>query len=146
MTTTGTLTITDFLLARIAEDEAAVYRWDSAGPSGAVVASVWTGEGPGYATVAASSVEGVWVADGHEVEDPRHVHMLFDPARVLAECKVRRAIVEAHPNYGSTVCDNCRGEEVDEWFREPWPCATIRQLAAVYASHPDYNPAWAPES
>ena len=94
MTATGALTITDFLLARIAEDEQAVYYWDSDGPDGAVVATVWTGEGPGYTTVAASSVEGVWVADGHEVEDPRHVHMLFDPARVLAECGAKRAIVE----------------------------------------------------
>ena len=142
MTATGTLTITDFLLARIAEDEASVYRWDSDGPSGAVVASVWTGDAPGYTTVAASSVEGVWVADGREVE-ARHVHMLFDPARVLAECKAKRAIVGNHDGEPSPATgDYCAFED----GRFEIPCPELRHLAAVYASHPDYDPAWAPES
>lgn len=134
MTATGTLNITDFLLARIAEDERAVYCWDSDGPDGAVVATVWTGGEPGYTTVAASSVEGVWIADGHEVEDPRHVHMLFDPDRVLAECKAKREIVEE--------CERSMLNDSDSSAAE-W---IVGRLAAVHASHPDYDPAWAPES
>ena len=130
MTDTETLTIADFLLARIAEDEAAAYRWDSDGPNGAVVASVWTGEGPGYTTVAASSVGGVWVADGREVE-AQHVHMLFEPARVLAECKAKRDIVEE--------CERSMLNDSDSSAAE-W---IVGRLAAVYASHPDYLPAWA---
>ena len=145
MTATETLTITDFLLARIAEDEAAVYRWDSDGPNGAVVATLWTGEAPGYTTVAASSVEGVWVADGREVE-ARHAHILFDPARVLAECKAKREIVELAEE--ATGLDMTVDQDRLCGARD-WPYVgdlILAHLAAVYASHPDYDPAWAPES
>ena len=145
MTDTETLTIADFLLARIAEDEAAAYRWDSDGPNGAVVASVWTGDGPGYTTVAASSVEGVWVADGREVE-ARSVNVLFDPARVLAECKAKREIVElAEEATGLDMAvDNDRLVGARDW---PYVGDLIlAHLAAAYAAHPDYDTAWAPEA
>jgi hypothetical protein len=72
----------------------------------------------------------------------------FDPARVLAECEAKRQIIDLHSRggeYGYTdydgaiqhvpACNMCgtAGE-----YDEPWPCGTLRALAAVYSSHPDY--------
>lgn len=66
--------------------------WDSDGK--ARVATMWTGPEPGYTTVAADSGDGVWVADGREVTDARHVHVLYDPAHELAVYAALRAVVE----------------------------------------------------
>lgn len=131
MTGTGTLTITDFILDRIAEDEESASRYHRL-----------------LCLRTACDNEGCVWDDQERIEDER-VCTCGYPARVLAGCKAKRAIVGAHQSYvmaEGEVCENCRGEEKDEWFREPWPCATVRHLAAVYASHPDYDPAWAPES
>lgn len=60
-----------------------------------------------------------------------------DPAHVLAWCAVLRAIVELHR--GSHECpsaeDNCG------WV-VGGDCETLRLLAAVWADHPAFNPAW----
>lgn len=74
-----------------------------------------------------------------------------DPARVLAECAAKRAIITEHGL-----------SEVASLDRETWgrltlicrtcavgprqvvaPCPTLRHLAAMYADHPDYNTEWA---
>jgi hypothetical protein len=71
--------------------------------------------------------------------------------RVLAECAAKRAIIAEHGE-----------QEVASLDRATWgqpfivcrvcaigarqvvaPCPTLRALAAVYADHPDYDPAWA---
>lgn len=110
------MTITEFLIARIAEDEAAANEQD----------------GAEYHT------DGAW-PDGMA-------------ARVLAECAAKRAIIEAHPDGNAAYkdaagaylpmfrgyCATCSDHEV-----EPWPCPTLRAIAAVYADHPDYRQEWA---
>lgn len=74
-----------------------------------------------------------------------------DPARVLRKVAAERAILAAHdtvevPNIEDTgrinACTTC-GETQDHWYATPWPCDTLKHLAAVYADHPDYDPAWA---
>jgi hypothetical protein len=75
-----------------------------------------------------------------------------DPARVLAEVAAKRAIVDLHsPSEGD--CRTCAHLTDDEdpdgnWYTdvlgEPWPCPTLRHLAAVYADQPGYRPEWAP--
>jgi hypothetical protein len=68
-----------------------------------------------------------------------------DPARVLADVKAKRAIVDrhsevcygAHEGVGSvTMCRECRDQR--------GPCWTLRNLASVYADHPDYDATWTP--
>ncbi|MDQ0241191.1 DUF6221 family protein [Arthrobacter bambusae] len=116
------MTITEFLLARIEEDE-------------------WTArlvaEGPGEA-----HGEGYWpVRIGVNGEDATFAHVGANPARVLSECAAKRAIVEAHhiniyvgPKGEVPECNlDCRGN----------PCDTLQALAAVYASHEDYEQGWA---
>ena len=61
-----------------------------------------------------------------------------DRERWAAECKAKRAIVDQ-------ACDYC--PELEYGDNGEWAFSlTLAPLAAVYASHPDYNPAWAPES
>lgn len=64
----------------------------------------------------------------------------WDPARVLAECAAKRAIVEMHR--GAHECptpDSCCG-----WCVDSDECDTLSALAAPYADHPDFRSEWAP--
>ncbi|GAW54726.1 DUF6221 family protein [Nocardioides sp. PD653] len=96
------MSITEFLLARIAEDEA-----------------VATGH------------------DRHNKSAPwAHYHLAsrFNGPRVLAECQAKRRIVEsliAHEGSGDTAAGS-------RWALTE----VVKAFAAVYADHPDYDPAW----
>ena len=127
------MTITGFLLARIAEDEAAVKGNRSAHTQLC-----------GY--------------DQGELGSPCECDW---PARTLATCAAIRRIVELHPIDSSLrgpVTDNkfytCACGP-DSWPWDPetrndvpepvgdfWPCQTLRALAAIYADHPDYRTEW----
>lgn len=119
--------IAEFLLARIAEDEAKAQE-----------IRAFTDR----AAVARLSDHGTGVLLGEVV--------VFDPARVLAECEAKRRIVELHkPWHGSYECPTCadgasedHGEVVVDRLRAP--CPTLRLLAPPYADHPDYQPVWSP--
>ena len=116
---TATASLTDFLLARIAEDEAAVARPPEVRSMGFYGASLVP-------------------VGGH---DWGHVAYL-SPARVLAECEAKRRIVGLH--FAVTpysVCGEC-GEP--DAYPAPWPCSTLRALAAVYSAHPDCREEWRP--
>lgn len=137
------MTLVEFLLARIAEDEASVYAWDS--DAEARVASMWTGLEPGYTTVASDQCDDVWIADGREVVDARHVHVQFDPARVLAECEAKRWIVAFAVQFRGQAdgeADPIR-KAIGEAMAESAEDALV-SIASVYADHPDYDEAWRP--
>jgi hypothetical protein len=125
------MTLTEFLLARIAEDEVAAQvandhdRWavgdDDNGDTFVVETDV-TGLNWRVALVASASVA---------------EHMaLHDPLRVLAECEAKRQIIVWHQQYNPT---GCGGEE--NHGRED-QCPTLQALALPYASHPDYREEW----
>lgn len=119
------MTITEFLLARIAEDEA--------------VANGYTADQWGNP-----------YSDGSTYDfDER-----FTPASVLAECEAKRRIVELHEPCGyygwrtpppvepkAWYCETCQCE--DGVINDHYPCYTAKVMAAVYAQHPDYDEAWA---
>lgn len=118
-------TLTDFLLARIAEDEAnasvggpSSREWDHETDEGEYVAT--TG-----ATVARVNLAG-WGA-----HIARH-----DPARVLAECEAKRRIVES--------CQRLEEQSLDGawWIVEQ--DAILLALALPYADHADYREEWKP--
>ena len=116
------MSITDFLNARIAEDE---IRAQQASPH----------------------------SYGDTFANDNYGWLLIQPARVLAECAAKRAIVELHQDAGESqgyaenadygyipnCCGTCGtfGE-----YGEPFPCDTFRTLAAVYADHEDYRDEW----
>lgn len=128
MTEVTTQTLADFLLARIAEDEAAATaalasrtrprstppgRWIQSTPGACVLDG-----GPN--SVARSATAGVIA------HIARH-----DPARVLAECEAKRRIVG---QVERNVRDVTGG----------WLDRILHLLALPYADHPDYRDEWRP--
>lgn len=119
--------LTEFLLARIAEDEAMAR---AAIGKRVDISAVWS-----------------------DMEVSRHIER-WSSARVLAECEARRRIVELHkqvrdsddpanPETGCLVCDWDSDCQVVMPSQAPG-CPTLQLLAAVYSSHPDYRSEWAP--
>lgn len=145
------MTITEFLEARIAEDEAEA-RAASPGPW------KWDDEpAMDEAFLYAPNDEAVLVAYGlHtqgflECTDENRTHIArYDPSRVLAECAAKRAIIDEHGLDDSSTKDYC--ESCADWWNSElgegpppvaWPCPTLRSVAAVYKDHPDYQQEWA---
>lgn len=102
------MTLAEFLLARIAEDEAVAL---------AASDSPWRTEGSKYVSGAyIISRGGGSVSHATEVTTPDAEHIVrHDPARVLAECEAKRRIVElldyerspGHPCAHSVPCPSC---------------------------------------
>lgn len=145
------MTPSEFVLARIAEDEAiaraAMREWH------------YDWKAQPYALVEDPPSEGVWAIP--EGSDPdfnglvavqpgvssecyscehsglfrthaEHI-VRWSPARVLAECEAKRLIVERHSNGGHGDCSWCGGDTGGLY-----PCADLCDLVSVYADHPDY--------
>jgi hypothetical protein len=149
------VTLTEFLTARLDEDEAVARK-----------ASHQKVAGPFHGDWRADSLALSVVADR---EDRRHIAR-HDPARVLAEVAAKRAIVELHKvmpwrlstvgyvqghdgrrwaqHYYGGCCSLCTaggeyGGNVAEFDTdEPDYCDTLRHLAAVYADHQDFREEW----
>lgn len=70
------------------------------------------------------------------------------PERRLADIKLKRAILAAHPHTADTLwaCWIC-GFDAEEGRkdRKHW-CATVRQLGTEFASHPAYKAEWVPQA
>ena len=60
-----------------------------------------------------------------------------DPTRILRECAAKRVLVGAAATYSPELEHGDNGE----WAFD----GALRAIAAVYADHPDYQPAWAQE-
>jgi hypothetical protein len=153
-----TVTLTEFLLARIAEDERVardasgatvigeIGNWHPA-PGGDEWAAEITEEWdewlvalrPGL-PVPPDVMSGKWGAvmrrDAFNPEEPRAdraskplLHAVrHDPRRVLADCAAKRRLIHW---YGD-------GEDIGDGGE------FLRLLATVYADHPDYRPEWRP--
>lgn len=69
----------------------------------------------------------------------------FNADRALREVEATRRIMGRHLNlrpgsrYPGHHCDWC----LDTGWGE-WPCPDVRDIAATWSAHPDYDPAWAP--
>ena len=159
-------TLTEFLLARIAEDEAVARACDvphwrpgdgdvsegglyglegdgSDDQKGWAIAWFELGETNPPRADGRPGISGAnWQRHAHEnsVHTARH-----DPARVLAECEAKRAVIKA------AWSDHCLIE--GEWgggqsqgamsAKNDNP-AVVEALASVYADHPDFQEAWRP--
>lgn len=126
--TTATLTLAEFLLARIAEDEAAARAGFS---SQADPENGWGYGGYGSPTALTPHVGII-----HEAVQAAHI-IRWQPARVLADCKAKRQIVERFAR-----------AESERWTRGyvHGTAASLKDvlcdLALPYASHPDFRPEW----
>lgn len=93
-------------------------------------------------------VRHTWNREGEHIA--RH-----DPARTLREVEAKRALLAIHhpkvfhryhtPETCCAVCVTDHEPYMDDDSPDPWPCATVLTMAAVYSDHPDYDPAWAVE-
>ena len=133
----GTMNITEFLLARITEDEeVARGAIDPSGyntsPDGrwVIVEVPYEGEWP--RTPDADDV--VWSGSEWALHASRH-----DPARVLAECAAKRAIIEGCMSVLTVM--SWEYEDAPDLARD-----TLEALAATYSDHPDYQQAWLPNA
>ena len=167
--TAATLTLTDFLLARIAEDE--------------VVARKIPHDGAGWFVEPSPTHPDEWLVDSNPTlicysspaRDVQEHIARHDPVRVLAECEAKRQIVEAGgsecgerhwkrtdpdgwaehvarmaevgirpaahwPDDYATACDGCAAAQSADHDHE-W---TLQVLATAYADHPDYRDEWRP--
>jgi len=141
------LTLTEFLAARIAEDEETArmvhtpYRLyvDTDGCISEPVRLDWPDGGAGQYQQ--------W--EPGEDRLPNHHNtwaLMYDPARVLARCEADRRIVELHGRTGlDQVCKSCAEVYADgRMYAVEYPCDTLRLLALRYADHPDYQEALKP--
>lgn len=135
--TTGTqhMTVIEFLNARLDEAEALILDgWDSDGE--ARIATMWTGSIPGYTTVASDHVDDIWIANGREVIDPRHITVLFDPAAILADIRAKRQIINRLASYlDNHISDDFGGEQLANDI--------LALFVEPFASHPEFKPEWA---
>jgi hypothetical protein len=136
------MTLTEFLLARIAEREAkarallrdleAQIEEEDLGP-----------DERGPFTPARMLSAQLWAHyDGQtrrrSFARGQQIATLADPGRVLVECEAKRLIVALHKPESGQHPDFC-GHDLREL-----PCPTLRALALPYADHPDYLPEWKP--
>jgi len=151
MTTKGEeMNITEFLEARIAEDEL-MARNASPGPwSFSDIESI--GGGTIYdPTVAIAHVE--WDTEHvdsrirrtrpREQADATGSHIArHNPARVLAECAAKRVILGTY----MAVAANKNVEGSVQWYEEKALRTSVDTLATVYKDHPDYQQEWTLEA
>jgi len=114
---TQTMTLTEFLLARFAEDEAVARK-----------ATHQKVAGPSHGHWHADS----WHLTNGQLEAADRAHIArFDPERVLAECEAKRNLITLVESDGTYSGDWMEGR-------------ALAHLAAPYADHPDYRPEWRP--
>lgn len=142
------MTITEFLEARIAEDEAIA----RAAFDEPFLSNVDDGKWMANTSSASPNVEGrayfsifsnddgpvAFLTSGQATHIARH-----NPARVLAECAAKRAIIEEHPLHRYPTTKRWDAFVFECGTCERCPCDTLKALAAVHKDHPDYLPEWA---
>jgi hypothetical protein len=146
-------TLTEFLLARIAEDEEVARAASPASWTQGVKRAGSPGRWHGieaYSVLVDRSdrvfTEGApLVADSPSVSDVEHIAR-HDPARVLAECEAKRRIVAMGQFSDSPESAVDFWLEVGEGKTPPQPVGALvdvfRALALPYADHPDFREEW----
>lgn len=110
------MTISEFILARVAEDETVVAEMERMYP--------------GLARDYGSRLDA----------DYGDIHIEIGISRVLAECLAKRSIVHRHRNCGTGVgyCD----DGGHGWDDDDPGCGDLASLAAIYSDHGDYQQGW----
>lgn len=113
-------TLTEFLLLRIAEDEA--------------VANVCTA----WDDTRSALREG-----GRYVEaSPARVLARCEADRRIVELHTPKPTSSGYTRDECPVCAEVMGYDDGEW--EDYPCPTLRTLASIYAGHEDFDESWRP--
>jgi hypothetical protein len=151
-------TLTDFLLARITEDEASAitagsgsWSWeqgygemcnDPECSYGSLMQVKTTDPGGSNGLTQLMDVHGYDIHAGWE--GAAHIAR-WDPFRVLAECEAKRRLVDLHTRETDMGEHRCIALDGD-WVTSTYPggrlCGTLTLLALPYANHPDYREEW----
>lgn len=123
------MTLTEFLLARIAEDEASAREAIAHENAIRDVRPDWE-----YLYTWALMYNASGGGVGHSFQPGAPT-----PGRVVAECEAKRRIVQEH-----TPVDEEPGNWCNDCSSDVWPCPTMAALASIYADHPDYREEWRP--
>ena len=129
------MTLTEFLLARIAEDEAVAHAAQHQDqPTWRADFHSMDAMGPKFSVLGSSGQ-----FRSSDVVD--HV-VRFQPSRVLAECEAKRALIN---EYGKVQAAIAQGDGT-EWTMGGQAARgqALMILALPYSAHPDYRPGWAP--
>lgn len=133
------MTLAEFTAARLDEDERVAKAADAGGWYRNVEDDINSNEG-GY--VACGPYNG-------GVDDNFAAHILaWQPARVLREAAALRKILARHAPHqtasGGLACDWCSDDTDDrpQLAKVRWPCGDVRDIAAIWSDHPDYDPSW----
>jgi hypothetical protein len=119
------VTLVEFLLARVAEDEEEARRASMEGANWRATTkygSVWSDD-----PEADPAMPVVYDEGRPLTEQAAHIAR-WDPARVLAECRAWRAVIELHRLHSPPYV---RGS-----------CPTLLALAQLFKDHPDFAPSW----
>jgi hypothetical protein len=142
--------LTEFLLARLAEDEAVAQgaSLSSGGRDWSFTdGDEWNLEDVRHSVVRGSPPDPSEVAFTFD-EEAAHIAR-HDPARVLATVKAHRVIVELHaasmtkqwmnPPDGPAYQEEEWSCEICGWFEAGSACDTLRALARIYADAPGFR-------
>lgn len=122
----GTMTLVEFLLARIADEEAVVREYLATEPR-----ETYDSLTP-------------WLPIRGNVEG--YDALAVPGQRLLLEAEGRRRLVRRHYERPSARAEGqpTAGVRCAECMNGAWPCFTLRILAHPYAEHPDYLDEWRP--
>ena len=151
--------IAGFLKARITEDESLALGAGKESAEWHATVEETADRDSIYHTVAMSNT-GSDIAEMNSIGDDgmyaaEHTAR-WDPARVLAECSAKRAIIELHHPFNHhgehgdyAFCTACQWDHGSDEPRTDMgiaeyghPCQTLRALATIYADHPGFQEAW----
>lgn len=146
------MNVADFLLARLAEDEAMARAatWPPDGGYDSGLAPEWLLDDAGDlrdANLVAITADDGGGAGGLMFSVAGNHIARHDPARVLRQVEAMRRVVEEHRPTRRQVIDGDGMETVESYFlcdsdMDMWPCDTLRALAAIWSDHADYDPDW----
>ncbi|MFI6251485.1 DUF6221 family protein [Streptomyces sp. NPDC051016] len=128
-----------FLRARLDEDEKRLWHMRKQ-----VIDRPWSAfpyDAGGWRIGIPNGQDGFVVARGMEQAAAEHIVVAADPARVLRDIEAKRAIVNEYAEVASNDTDGAYEYAVG-WANALGTAA--RQLASVYADHPEFQDAWRP--
>jgi len=137
------VTLTDFLLARIAEDEAPTYELVPYGcPQGCCAPAGWVGS---RCLICGTGPEYGGTAEAITATCQEHEERVHRRSRVLAECAAKRAIVDSRATFErGRSAEREIGMKLTMGGCVAGIDVALKFLALPYADHPDYDEAWRP--
>ena len=137
------MTLAEFLLARIAEDEKRVYDADGDGEYRIAWLTFRHPDGSmRYTRLASDHNDDYWVSGGELAEAYSTVRIVYDAARVLAECESKRILVNSWTEQAARAPEDDWGDSMADTWIADGARYYMRILAAPYAKHPDFQREW----